>query len=202
METETLNVNGSFFYSSEGATPIDPGTRIRVDARGTTGDEIIQIQIDGNTVAEFDLSTDTEIYLHKTSELVSPDRVRVVFTNDLYDPENDIDRNVIVHSVQLIDLQSAFRQRLFPTDSTTFSNGTYAEDGLNDGFGRGDTLHVDGYFQFGATQNTTEVEEDEVPVAARSVFVSTPEASSELTDIVDAGANVGPIGNELEENQL
>ncbi|MFK7767572.1 MAG: carbohydrate-binding domain-containing protein [Mariniblastus sp.] len=200
FETEQLNINGSFIYSSDGATPIDPGTRIRVDARGTTGDEIMLLQIDGNTVAEFDVSTESDIYLYTTSELVSPDQIRVAFANDLFDAENGIDRNLIVEKVQVIDLQSAFRQMLSPTDANTFSTGTWFDGELSDGFGRGDTLHSNGYFQFDAT-----------PAAASSQFVAdeedvvvpsaeTSESTVDLgTDLVEEGANVALVGSDLEE---
>jgi glucose/arabinose dehydrogenase len=103
----------------------------------------MSLQIDGVTVQSWDnVSTNNSTYSFFASEGVSADRIRVAFTNDLFDEANGIDRNLIVDSVnvdgQVIQIES----------SQVFSTGTWLPgDGVTPGFGRGETLHTDGYFQ-------------------------------------------------------
>ena len=70
----------------------------------------------------------------------------MAFTNDLYDPANNIDRNL---TVDWLDVNG---DRIQTTNGNIFSTGTFNNaDGIVDGFGRGDTLHGNGFFQFAST---------------------------------------------------
>lgn len=123
---------------------------LEVVARGTTGDEVLQLQIDGTTVREFDVTTGFSTYTYTTSEDISADRVRIQFANDLYDPADGIDRNLTVDKIRINGL--AFESE----DSVVYSTGTWnATDGIVSGFGRGDTLHSNGYFQYSGGGNQT-----------------------------------------------
>ena len=83
--TETLNVNGGFRYSEFGASPETPlRTTIAVDAGGTTGDELLQLSIDGNVVRTFDLSAFTRTFFFTANETITADRLRFSFVNDLF----------------------------------------------------------------------------------------------------------------------
>ena len=154
LEVEKLNINGSFYFSDD-SSPIDPlaqtGTRIRIEALGSTGEEILELRIGGEVVSNFDV-TNTESnasFFFVTDEIVSPEEIQVGFINDLFDPEAGIDRNLIVDQIQIIDIGSGDRLRFQSEAPTTFSTGTFTdEDGIVPGFGRGDTLHTNGFFSF------------------------------------------------------
>ena len=144
FQTETLNTNGTFTYSDEGASM---GTRIEVDARGNTGDEIMQFLVDGIVVREFDVAATDDVYVYQSAEALAADQIRIAFTNDLFAPEIGIDRNLIVEQMRLVD--SAATTTYLADAPETFSTGTWLpEDGVAAGFGRGDTLHTNGYLLF------------------------------------------------------
>jgi uncharacterized delta-60 repeat protein len=153
LNTEELNINGSFFYSDVGGVaepPTNTGTRLRIEAEGSTGDEQLEILVDGEVVKTFTVSTTQDSYFYTTRDDVSIEQIQLRFNNDLYDPAAGIDRNLIVEQIQVIDRDTGARDRFFTNSSSTFSTGTWrAGDGVVDGFGRGDTLHSDGYFQYG-----------------------------------------------------
>ena len=149
LETEVLNVNGTVSFLADGAVtpvasqPLDFGTRIRVDATGETGEEILQLQIDGNAVADFNLTAtgQEQVLLFETEEIVDISRIRFVFTNDAFDPATGEDRNVFVRQFQTIDLESGFRNIFDTTNGQVFSNASFTElDGVQAGQGRGGIL--------------------------------------------------------------
>ena len=159
LETETLNINGSFFYSNDGISdpPTQQGTILRIEARGTTGEEQLQLRVDGEVVETFNVSEELDSYFYTTDQNVSVEQVQLEFTNDLYDPAAGVDRNLVVQQIQLVDRATLERQRFFTTSDSTFSTGTWrSEDGVVDGFGRGDTLHANGYFRFGLGQSASQ----------------------------------------------
>ncbi|QDT13193.1 carbohydrate-binding domain-containing protein [Planctomycetes bacterium K23_9] len=141
---EFLHADG---YLQFGATG---GTLITIEARGATGQESMSLQIDGETVASWDdVSSNSSAYTFVADEGVTPDQVRVAFTNDLFDEANGIDRNLIVDFV-VVDGQTIQTE-----SSQVFSNGTWVSgQGVTPGFGRGDTLHTDGYFQYAGGQTS------------------------------------------------
>ncbi len=146
LETEVLNVNGTVSFLADGPTAppvVESGTRIRVDATGETGEEILQLQIDGTAVADFTFSAagQEQVLLFTTSEVVDLSRVRLVFTNDAFDPATGADRNVIVRQFQTIDLESGSRDIVNTTSDRVFSNASFTElDGVQAGQGRGGAL--------------------------------------------------------------
>ncbi|QDT09212.1 hypothetical protein K239x_11570 [Planctomycetes bacterium K23_9] len=141
-ETETLNINSIFTYSSDSDS--QPAGQISVEARGDNGDEVLQIHVDGSLRGEFEVDTSLNTYFVAVENGVTADRVQIVFANDFYDPDNGIDRNLIVQSYDVNGTQ------FDPASENVFSNGTFlAVDGITDGYGRGNTLHTNGYFQAG-----------------------------------------------------
>ena len=139
---DTLNVanSGTVASSPVGQTPpaappvqappvaqADPGTRIRVNATGETAEEILQLQIDGQTVQEFtfDAAGQEQLFVFETAEVVDPSRVRFAFPNDAFDPATGFDRNIDVRTFQTIDLASSNRQ-IFDLDT---ANGSLAFSG-------------------------------------------------------------------------
>ena len=150
---ETLNTNGFFQYRDDGFSPSEgtDGTVVTIDAAGF-GDSIdFELQVDGIRVRNFALSPragqSSGVFTFTLDESVSADRIRVAFTNDLIftDPisGSTIDRNLLINSVTIDG--EVFRG----TDSDVFSTGTFLNsDGVQPGFGRGNFLHSNGFFQF------------------------------------------------------
>ena len=146
---DVLNANGFFAY---GQTP-GAGSLITIDAAGSTGAEIMELVIGGNVVASFEnVSTTPSTYTYQADTTVLADQVRVQFVNDLFEPENGLDQNLIVDRITIDN-------RVFQTeDPSVFSTGTWLEaDGVQPGFGRGETLHTNGYFQFAETGSTLQI---------------------------------------------
>ena len=138
---DTLHSNGYFQYSGGDGNQ----TEITVNAAGAEGTESFALQIDGQTVQTWDnINTVISSYRYTANGTVTADQIRVVFLNDQYDPANGIDANLIVDDIVVGNVQ-------YETEaSNVFSTGTWFEGDIVDGFGRGDTLHANGYFQYSA----------------------------------------------------
>ena len=146
-----------------------------INAWGQTGEEHFNLLIDGQVVASYNAATTWTPFEYTSNGPLTPDQVRIEFTNDLYDPANGIDRNLFVNNIQIDG-------PVYETNSPdVFSTGTWTEaDGVQPGFGRGIVLNANGYFQYGAgTQQTT------VTVRARG------ETGAEAFRIVDNGEVIG-----------
>ncbi len=116
---------------------------IIVRAAGDMGTEQFQLQIDDQTVATFDVQTEFFEYQYQSASDIGADQIRLLYSGDLYDPENGVDTNL---NVDWIDVDGI----LIETESPfVYSTATWRpEDGILPGYGRGETLHSDGYFQF------------------------------------------------------
>ena len=121
--------------------------------------ERYDLQIDGVTVAQTVLSDNpfqagyqgqTELVFDATGEVDIAD-VRIVFTNDDVFQQNlkglitTIDRNLTINAVTVDGV------RYLTDDQSVFSTGVWDSSlgAALPGFGKGDTLHVNGYFQYG-----------------------------------------------------
>jgi peroxidase len=145
-QNEYLHTNGYMQFSNDGATP--QGTLIEVEFRGSTGDEVFYVEVAGQEIARWQATTQFQLYSIHSDFDVTPDQIRVVFVNDLYDPANGIDRNLIIDRIfvngQVIETES----------DAVFSTGTWtAEDGIQPGFRNSEFLHTNGYFQFGVAND-------------------------------------------------
>jgi len=144
------------------ARPSDFGTRIRVDAFGDTGEERFEVYADGELRGTFSASTELSTFVVDLPdfEFINPSSVIVRFVNDDFDPATGRDNNLTVDSIQLIGLDGEsiqqvgegggfFAQRGIyrPGSNLVFSTGTFSNGAITEGFGVGNTLHVDGYFQ-------------------------------------------------------
>ena len=135
-----LNADGFFAYGQDAGS----GSIITIDAAGATGSETMELLIDGTVVVTFEnVAATPSTYTYRAAETVLADQVRIQFSNDVYDPANGIDYNLTVDRITI-------DERIFQTeDASVFSTGTWlAIDGLQPGFGRGDTLTNNGYFQY------------------------------------------------------
>ena len=118
---------------------------VTVNAAGERGEEQFELLIDGTIVRSWVATESLQSYVYETDESITADRVTVRFINDRYEPENGIDRNLLVDNI-VID------GNVFESEAaTTFSTGTWlAADGVTPGFGRGDVLHANGEFTYQA----------------------------------------------------
>ena len=122
---------------------------VQVFAAGTTGEEIIELEIGGSVVQTYSqLGTGADAgnfvqFNYSTPNVVAADNVRINFTNDLYDPGNGIDRNVRVDAIVIDGVR-------FETEAPeVFSTGTWLPaDGITSGFRLNETIHANGYFQY------------------------------------------------------
>lgn len=160
---------------------------VLIGVTGAMGGENIRILIDGEVKREAELGAFYDSLGVTADGPVELSDIRVEFTNDLYEPEKGIDRNVIIHSVAIDFVE----QEIKPAE--TFSTGTWlAEDGVSPGFGRGTTLHANGYIQFGVEAATS------IEFQANEWTVNRPFESNEAFvdpangDLVISGVN-GPI---------
>ena len=145
---EVLHANGAFQFSGPsaraGATFVGRDNIIDINARGDTGDEQFNLLIDGEVVQTYNVTTELAEYRYVAEASVSPERIRVEFINDLFDPDNGIDRNLIVSSIR-----TDTDQLLQTEAATTFSTGVFrAGEGIVSGFNETETLSTNGFFEY------------------------------------------------------
>ena len=145
-ESEELHANGYFQYSVEGATVTEDGgtigngsQNIVLIARGDEGTENLSVVANGQIVGEFIVSTTWATYTINTDDYAPGDDLRIEFTNDVWDPDNNIDANLYVDRVTV---NGEVREI---EDPTTFGFGTW-DNGFVEGFNESEVLHTDGYF--------------------------------------------------------
>ena len=122
---------------------------VEIFAAGQTNQESVELLIDNNPVASWSniggntLANQFVTLAHAAPGTLSPDRVRIAFTNDVYDPANSIDRNVRIDAIAIDGVR-------FETESpNVYSTGTWRpEDGVTPGFRESEYLHANGYFQY------------------------------------------------------
>ncbi len=131
------------------------GDTVTIFAAGSTNQETMQLLIDGNVVQTWNnvggnVSTPSYVaYSYVSNTTLSPDRIRVAFTNDLYNPPT-IDRNLRIDRIQI---NSTTYQTEAPT---VYSTGTWAAaDGVQPGFRQSEFLHTNGYLQYSVNNGST-----------------------------------------------
>ena len=139
---ETLHSNGYFQYSDSSPT----GNEILIRASGDEGTEQFDLELAGQNVATYQVTTEFQDYLYRPTNVVSVDDVRIAFTNDRYEPENNVDANLNVDYIEVSGTR-------YETESPiVFAEGVWVEPaGISAGFGLGETLHSNGSFQYAGT---------------------------------------------------
>jgi len=149
-QSESLHYNGYLQFGAAGST-------VQIRAAGRTGEEQIQLQIAGQTVATFNnvagnYSTGQFVTLSYASPTAIPiSQLRVAYTND-GTSTSGVDRNLRVDAVTLDGIR-------YETEGpNVFSTGTYvAGQGRVLGKLQTEYLHLNGYFQYGATGSVIEI---------------------------------------------
>jgi glucose/arabinose dehydrogenase len=141
-QTETLHGNGEFQFQR-------PTTSITVFAVGQTGSETMELLVDGQTAGRWEniggsvAERDFQRFGIEVNGTISADRVRVAFTNDLYQP-GVIDRNLVVDRINIDGT-------VYQSESeATYSNGTWnsLDNAIIPGRAQSEFLHSNGFFQF------------------------------------------------------
>ena len=151
FNTEFLACNGWFQYADDGGvdqgsagpptTGDSPRTSVEFRALGSTGQEQVELQIDGETVETFALTSSMETYSHEHLG-AEPESIRLEFVNDLFSPS--VDRNVRV------DFLRVDGEVMQTESSEVLSTGTWdSASGCSPGNKRSEWLHCAGYFEFG-----------------------------------------------------
>ncbi len=132
---------------------------ITIFAAGETGQEEMELRIDGQVVATWN-NIGGQIYAGVFQTFtydgptagLTPERIRVAFTNDLF-VEGLSDRNLRVDRI-VVDGTT------FETEApTVYSTGTWKqEDGIVPGFRQSEFLQSDGYFQYAVVNNGSIIE--------------------------------------------
>lgn len=153
LGVEELNVNGQFNFSNSGVST-QTVTTVSIAAFGTEGGERFELLVDGEVQDVFFAAKTAQRYEADFDRKIEFDQIRVRFTNDAFDLSSGFDRNLIVFSVEIIDLETSQAESRSPMQYGVFSTGTWlAEDGVVAGFGRGNVLHTNGYFEFQNAEN-------------------------------------------------
>lgn len=140
-QSEFLHANGFFQYA--GGTS---GSSIAMRVRGEEGGEQFNLRVNNQTVGTYTATTSFQTFTFNASSNVTADQVRIEFTNDAYEPAQNLDRNLYVNFIEIDG------QRFETEASDVFSTGTWKpEDGITPGFRESEVLHGNGYFQYAAS---------------------------------------------------
>lgn len=136
----------TYGFESDALVAGEPST-VMVRAAGQTGTELIELQIDGQTVEVFEVTTvdgtGLQEFSYTHSGSLTAGRVTVAFVNDHQTVDGSFDRNVRIEGIRVDGRDYS------TVDSSVFSVGGYAMDsGCSPGFKATDWLACPGYFQF------------------------------------------------------
>ena len=136
------NFDGNAFVEISGGIGGGGSTdRIEFDAQGTTGEEIVNLLVDGQVVQTFGLFRDEVTFVFDTNDPnVSIEDIRLEFVNDLFDASTGLDRNVLISEFRVIDGDTEAVQSARTTDANVLSSGIFADGGITQGFGAGGFL--------------------------------------------------------------
>ena len=114
---------------------------VAIDAVGTTGEEILVVTANGSELFSSVVSASGSELSFEVDDSLAVADLQINFVNDLFEP-GVVDRNLTVQELRFNG------NRFDPSADNVFSTGTYlAEDGVVSGFGRGNILHSNGFFQ-------------------------------------------------------
>ena len=141
LETDVLNINGSLTFADPVSTGDgDNGDRIEFEAFGTTGEEIVDLLVNGQTVASFDLTNAgvTQSFSFASDDPnISIEDIRLEFVNDAFE-FGGIDRNVQFFEFRVLDGDTGQTTTARTTDANVLSSGIFVSGtGITSGLGAG-----------------------------------------------------------------
>ena len=153
LEAHIGNIDSKLAVSAAALSRYRHTLNVTIEAFGSTGEEIMELLIDGNVVESWNVTTQKSTYEFDLTNFadkdqLTADRIKVGFANDLYLPEQGFDRNL---TVERIAVNGEVAET---TDPSTFSTGSWSDiDGIAPGFNRGNILHASGFFQYSDGDN-------------------------------------------------
>ena len=158
---ETLHSNGYLQYSNAGLEGVANTTFIEAELEiaGITSQIEVDVLVDDQVVDTWLLNgpaNSSQVFSYRAQGDISPDRIKLAFTNDVFVTNPDgsvaVDNNAQFNSITIDGVNYD------PLSENVFSTGTWRpEDGVTPGFGRGNVLHSNGFFQFFDTTQGTEI---------------------------------------------
>ena len=142
-------IEAKLLASSSDLQQLNMTLPISIRAAGATGDEQMQLLIDGSVVQTWNNiggDADTrqfQTYTYSGGAGVTGDRVRIAFTNDVYEPSQGIDRNLRIDNITVngVTIESE--------NPSVFGTGSWLPaDGIESGFRQSEWLHANGYFEY------------------------------------------------------
>lgn len=116
-------------------------------ATGETGEENLVVTVGEQTIIDQVVSTQGEFFEVELAEGNSIEDLRIRFTNDLFEPGRD--RNLTINRLNVDGREFDF------SSEDVFSTGSWVFGSVEPGFGRGNTLHSNGFFQFEEQASTS-----------------------------------------------
>ena len=151
FQTEFFNINATFNYADPAGSSGGDGDRTEFSALGTTGDEIVELLIDGQVVVTFGFNNAgvTQNFSFESSDSnVSIEDVRIQFVNDFFDANQRIDRNAQIFEYRVIDGATGNTTVANTNDSNVLSDGIFVVgEGITSGFGAGGFLAGNGFVE-------------------------------------------------------
>ncbi|MEZ6102682.1 MAG: DUF6605 domain-containing protein [Pirellulaceae bacterium] len=152
-QSEALHCGGYFQYA-QSAT----GSVVEILAAGHTGEEQMQIEIDGfavrtwNNIGGDPNSRQFVSYTYTHPSPLTIDQIRVAFSND-GNTATGADKNLTVDAILLDGL------RYESESPDTYSVGIYTNDtGCGPGYKQGETIYCDGFLQYNSPQAATNLQ--------------------------------------------
>ena len=142
FETEVLNINGTITFADPDSSGVAGADLIQFDAFGTTGEELVDLLIDGRVVETFsfgsaDPGVTQTFSFQSNNPSVSIEDIRLEFVNDAFDASIGLDRNVQIFKFRVIDGATGEVQSARTTDSNVLNSGIFANGAIAEGFGAG-----------------------------------------------------------------
>ena len=150
FETEVLNINGTLTFAdpSSGDGSTGSGDLIEFDAFGITGEELVNLVVDGEVVQSFFLfQSETTHTFQSDAPNVSLEDIRIEFVNDLFDASLGIDRNVQINEFRVIDGDTGAVQRASTSDANVLNSGVFIDGAVTDQLGAGGFLVSNGFVE-------------------------------------------------------
>ena len=150
FETEVLNINGTLTFAdpSAGGGSTGSGDLIEFDAFGTTGEELVNLVVDGEVVQTFGLfQSETTHTFQSDDPNVSLEDIRIEFVNDLFDASLGIDRNVQINEFRVVDGGTGGVQSARTSDANVLNSGVFIDGAVTDQLGAGGFLVSNGFVE-------------------------------------------------------
>lgn len=146
----TININNppEIKSVSDDTNPIPTsnpqGSTIVIFASGTYANNqypTMELFINNVRVAIFyNISEKQKKYTYQHSTKIGPNQVSLKFTNDYNDTINNEDRNLMINKIQIDEVDYETE------DSSTFSSGSWQNNGCGSGFAKSEWLYCNGEF--------------------------------------------------------